>query len=51
VQLADFVTQTHESLMMKGMKAPAADLYYGLPLWMKVPSRSAAWAAWSAASC
>lgn len=36
VQLADFVTQTHESLMMKGMSAQAADLYYGLPLWMKV---------------
>lgn len=36
MQLADFVTQTHESLMMKGMSAPAADLYYGLPLWMKV---------------
>lgn len=35
-QLFDFVAQTHDSLMMKGMSAPAADLYFGLPLWMKV---------------
>ncbi len=34
-QLADFVTQSHESLTMKGTSAQAADLY-GLPLWMKV---------------
>jgi len=36
VQLANFIGQTRESLMMKGMSAPAADLYYGLPAWMKL---------------
>ena len=36
VQLADFATQTHASLMMKGMTAKAADLYYALPVWMQV---------------
>ncbi len=33
-QLVDFATQTRASLMMKGMSAAAADLYYGLPVWM-----------------
>lgn len=36
VQLIDFVSQTHESLMMKGMSDSAADLYYALPTWMKL---------------
>jgi len=36
VQLYDFVTQTQTSLMMKGMSPKAADLYYGLPIWMKL---------------
>lgn len=36
VQLYDFVAQTRESLMMKGMSPTAAELYYGLPGWMKV---------------
>lgn len=36
MQLADFIGQTRASLMMKGMSAPAADLYYGLPAWMKL---------------
>jgi hypothetical protein len=36
VQLYDFVAQTRESLMMKGMSPSAAELYYGLPGWMKV---------------
>jgi len=36
VQLFDFVTQTQSSLMMKGMSPRAADLYYGLPVWMKL---------------
>lgn len=36
VQLADFFTQTRESLMIKGMSAEAASLYYALPLWMKL---------------
>lgn len=36
VQLVDFVGQTHESLMMKGMSRSAADLYYALPVWMKL---------------
>ena len=35
VQLADFVGQTRDSLMMKGMTPAAADLYYALPAWMK----------------
>lgn len=36
VQLVDFATQTQASLMMKGMTPPAAELYYGLPVWMKL---------------
>ncbi len=36
VQLADFVTQTQASLMMQGMSPAAAQLYYGLPDWMKL---------------
>jgi hypothetical protein len=36
VQLVDFVTQTRASLAMKGMTPSAADLYYGLPAWMKL---------------
>ena len=36
VQLTDFVWQTKASLMMKGMSPAAADIYYGLPLWMKL---------------
>lgn len=36
VQLTDFVLQTRESLMMKGMSPAAAALYYGLPVWMKL---------------
>ena len=36
VQLFDFLVQTRASLMMKGMSPPAANLYYGLPTWMKL---------------
>lgn len=36
VQLADFVWRTRSSLMMQGMSADAAELYYGLPAWMSV---------------
>ena len=36
VQLTDFVLQTKASLTMKGMTPTAADVYYGLPLWMKL---------------
>jgi len=36
VQWVDFVTQTQASLMMKGMTPSAAELYYGLPMWMKL---------------
>lgn len=36
VQLVDFIGQTRASLMMKGMSASAAELYYGLPAWMKL---------------
>lgn len=36
VQLADFVSQTEASLMMQGMSPAAAQLYYGLPIWMKI---------------
>lgn len=36
VQLADFIMQTRESLMMKGMTANAAEIYYTLPVWMKL---------------
>ena len=35
MQLSDFISQTHESLMMGGMSSAAADLYYTLPVWMK----------------
>ena len=33
-QLDGFIFRSRSSLMMKGMSAPAADLYYGLPSWM-----------------
>lgn len=36
VQLTDFLSQTRASLMMKGMSPAAADLYYALPIWMKL---------------
>ena len=36
IQLIDFITQTQASLMMKGMSWSAAELYYGLPAWMKL---------------
>ena len=36
VQLLDFASQTQTSLMMKGMTQSAAELYYGLPAWMKL---------------
>lgn len=36
IQLADSVMQTQQSLMMKGMTPAAAELYYGLPVWMKL---------------
>lgn len=36
IQLQDFVMQTRQSLMMKGMSPAAAEVYYGLPLWMKL---------------
>lgn len=36
VQLADFVAKTEASLMMSGMSAEAARLYYGLPSWMTI---------------
>lgn len=36
IQLADSVMQTQQSLMMKGMTPAAAELYYGLPTWMKL---------------
>lgn len=35
VQLMDFVSQTRQSLMMRGMSAATAELYYNLPAWMK----------------
>lgn len=36
LQLVDFASQTHKSLTMKGMSVRAAELYYGLPIWMKL---------------
>lgn len=36
VQLADFITQTRDSLMLKGMTVAAAELYLALPVWMKL---------------
>lgn len=36
IQLADFVTRTRASLLMSGMTPAAAELYYGLPIWMQL---------------
>ena len=36
IQLEDFAFRSRSSLMMAGMTAPAADLYYGLPAWMTI---------------
>ncbi|HTI30925.1 MAG TPA: hypothetical protein VL405_02250 [Sphingomonas sp.] len=35
-QWVDFAFRTRSSLTMRGMSAAAADLYYGLPLWMTI---------------
>jgi hypothetical protein len=35
-QLSGVFTQTQSSLMMKGMSAEAAQVYYNLPLWMNL---------------